>query len=141
MSYDLAELWSEVRFLRVSILASCQYNHGKSRLALVIQRRMYLHQMDVANAFLHGNLSSDVFMQQPPGFEKNLELICRLKKAIYGLQISPSLEQNDLFMVGSLCFQRAELDPCLYTKLVGDIVVVVYLIYIDDELIMSRSSS
>jgi Reverse transcriptase (RNA-dependent DNA polymerase) len=44
--------------------------------------------MDVKNDFLQGTLEEEVYMNLPPGHkrEKIPNLICRLKKLIYGLK-------------------------------------------------------
>jgi hypothetical protein len=45
-----------------------------------------VHQMDVKNAFLHGDISEEIHMEQPQGFMQDSSLVYRLKKSLYGLK-------------------------------------------------------
>uniref|UniRef100_A0A2N9IT68 CCHC-type domain-containing protein n=1 Tax=Fagus sylvatica TaxID=28930 RepID=A0A2N9IT68_FAGSY len=60
-------------------------------LALVADQDLELEQLDVKTAFLHGNLEEEIFMEQPEGFKQpdTENLVCRLKKSLYGLKQSP----------------------------------------------------
>ena len=41
--------------------------------------------MDVKCAFLNGDLTEEIYMQQPQGFVTN-SFLCRLNKSLYGLK-------------------------------------------------------
>ncbi|GAB2268978.1 Belongs to the helicase [Dionaea muscipula] len=49
-----------------------------------------LHQLNVKNSFLHGDLAEEVYMEQPPGFvaQGECDCVCRLKKSLYELRQS-----------------------------------------------------
>ncbi|KAG8503188.1 hypothetical protein CXB51_001036 [Gossypium anomalum] len=59
-------------------------------LALAMTKGWPLHQVDVNNAFLNGELTEEIFMDQPPGFEvpdlNGQKMVCKLNKALYGLR-------------------------------------------------------
>ncbi len=57
-------------------------------IAMAITKGWFLHQMDVKNDFLHGDLQEEIYMEQPANYvdQTHPNLVCRLKKALYGLK-------------------------------------------------------
>jgi len=57
-------------------------------LSIAVTKGWEFHQIDVNNAFLHGDLSEDMCMGKPQGFMQDYSFVCRLKKYIYHLKES-----------------------------------------------------
>lgn len=57
-------------------------------LSLALSNDWPIHQLDVKNVFLHGELKETVYMHQPLGFRDpdRPNHVCLMKKSLYGLK-------------------------------------------------------
>ena len=57
-------------------------------MALMAHFDLEIHQMDVKNAFLNGDIDETIYMVQPENFVSGdtKMMVCKLKKSIYGLK-------------------------------------------------------
>ena len=67
-------------------------------LALASIKSWRLWQTDVKNAFLHGELDREIYMDQLKGFESKSypNYVCKLKTALYGLKQTPKCMETSL---------------------------------------------
>lgn len=105
-------------------------------LSIAAVKNWEVHQMDVHNVFLHGDLDDVVYMRVPPGFHNtNNKLVCRLKKSLYGLKQAPRCWFAKLSVALKNCgFLRSTSDYSLFTMTRGETQVNV-LIYVDDPIV------
>ena len=95
--------------------------------------------MDVKCAFLNGNITEYIYMQQFQGFFSHTYFVCRLKKSLYGIKQAPRVwyAKIDGFLL-SLSFVRCKYDPNVYLKLNHGYFMIIFL-YVDDLLITGSS--
>ena len=106
-------------------------------LAMVATEDLFLEQLDVKTAFLHGDLEEDIYMYQPEGFvvQEKEGSVCRLKKSLYGLKQAPRnwYKKFDSFMRSS-GYIRCQADHCCYVRQLDNSYIIL-LLYVDDMLI------
>ncbi|PKU79458.1 Retrovirus-related Pol polyprotein from transposon TNT 1-94 [Dendrobium catenatum] len=110
-------------------------------LTLALHRHWPMHQLDISNAFLHGDLPDDIYMRQPPGFinQHNPNAVCKLHKSLYGLKQAPrQWFQKLTSFLQSKGFTFSRADPSL---LILDTTTtkLFILIYVDDLLVTGNN--
>ncbi|PKU79142.1 Retrovirus-related Pol polyprotein from transposon TNT 1-94 [Dendrobium catenatum] len=100
-----------------------------------------IQQLDVDNAFLHGDINETIYIQQPKGFvDANNPLhVCRLHKAIYGLRQAPRLWYTTFTShLRQLGFAHSQADPSLLIRH-KEATHIYLLVYVDDILITGNN--
>lgn len=109
-------------------------------LSIAMTKGLHLHQLDVNNVFLNGDLREDVYMVQPQGFEApDKNLVCKLHKALYGLKKAPQAWFQKLTTtLHHMGFKSSRCDTSLFIKhsLVSTILI---LAYVDDIIVTGAS--
>ncbi|GJU36663.1 ribonuclease H-like domain-containing protein [Tanacetum coccineum] len=100
-----------------------------------------IHQLDVKNAFLNGDLSETVYMHQPPGFvdARFPNHVCRLQRSLYGLKQAPrAWFQRFAGYATRAGFYHSRCDSSLFICRQGS--QVAYLLIYVDDIILTASS-
>lgn len=98
----------------------------------------FIHQMDVKNAFLNGQLEEDIYMQQPEGFVQDKTKVCKLNKSLYGLkQAAKKWNERMDHAMDEIGFNRCSSDQCLYVRIDGEFICYI-LLYVDDLIFVSN---
>ena len=103
-----------------------------------VQRGWSIMQYDVKTAFLHGNLSESVYMEQPTGYgEGGKSRVCKLLKSLYGLKQAPMVWNQRLHdVLEGMGLQRIQADYGLYARVQKGEVTMLLTVYVDDLLLL-----
>lgn len=116
--------------------------HSTLRLlfALSVKLNLDVTHLDVTTAFLNGDLDETIYMQPPECLldAQTNNKVLKLNRAIYGLKQSSRAwyKKVDDCLV-NIGYKRSRLEPCLYTKNIGDKKTIVTL-YVDDFFVFSN---
>ena len=111
-------------------------------LSIALSNSWPISQLDVNNAFLHGNLTEDVYMAQPPRYvdQNNPNNVCRLQKALYGLKQAPRAWYTELkTFLFNFGFVNSKSNTSLFIYQCWS-VTIYFLVYVDDLLVTGNCS-
>ncbi|GKB81092.1 ribonuclease H-like domain-containing protein [Tanacetum coccineum] len=110
-------------------------------LSLATSRHWPIHQLDVNNAFLHGDLSETVYMHQPPRFQDSVHpyYVCLLQQSLYGLKQAPrAWFQRFASYITRVGFSHSQCDSSLFIYRQGT--DTAYLLLYVDDIVLTASS-
>lgn len=109
-------------------------------LALATSKNWFLHQLDVDNAFLHGDLNEDVYMELPLGLNVDTKgLVCKLTKSLYGLKQANRqwFDKLSTFLI-STGYTQSKSDHSLFVKRTPSDFTAL-LVYVNDIVLTGNS--
>jgi hypothetical protein len=109
-------------------------------LSLAASHEWKVYQLDVKSAFLHGELTENVYVEQPLGYKKVENKVYKLRKALYGLKQAPRAWYSKI----EAYFHKENFIKCphehtLFVKKDGKKVLIVSL-YVDDLIFTGNDS-
>jgi hypothetical protein len=120
-------------------------NTIRTVLALSNHLDWEVHHMDVKTAFLNGDIDSEVYVKQFPGYEDkdHPDYVCKLEKNLYGLKQGARC-WNSKFdeYVQKIGYKKCSSEACVYVKTRKDAKSgaesrLILVLYVDDILLAS----
>lgn len=112
-------------------------------LSLAVTHKWSIRQLDVQNAFFHGDLKETVYIRQPQGFVDPSKPghVCLLHKSLYGLKQAPRAWFQRLSTVlHRFGFSGSRTDPSLFILKTGRTRIYI-LVYVDDIIITGNDDA
>ncbi|CAL2226198.1 unnamed protein product [Prunus armeniaca] len=113
-------------------------------IALSTQQGWSIFQLDVKSAFLHGDLSEEVFVQQPQGYEKKGEehKVYKLNKVLYGLKQAPRAWYSKIeAYFAKEGFEKCYCERTLFKKSKEGGKLLIVCLYVDDLIFTGNDMS
>uniref|UniRef100_A0A2M4CV35 Putative pol polyprotein n=1 Tax=Anopheles darlingi TaxID=43151 RepID=A0A2M4CV35_ANODA len=120
-----------------------RFNTIRVFLTICGRDRLIAKHLDVATAYLHGDIKEEIYMRQPPGYSLTGQgtKVCKLKRSIYGLkQAARCWNQKLCGVLESIGFKASVTDPCLFMRIKDN--SKMYLVtYVDDLLVACKNEN
>nr|CCA16048.1 putative polyprotein [Albugo laibachii Nc14] len=101
----------------------------------------YIKHYDVETAFLNGDLEEEGYVKLPEGIEVADELVCKLRRSLYGLKQAAAVWHRTIRAVFiSMEFKQCVSDPCMFVR-EGKQGSILLVLYFDDLLIDCANES
>ena len=95
----------------------------------------YRGQDDVVGAFLHGELTEEIYMRQPQGFDDGTGRVARLIRSLYGLQQAARVWNKRLHReLTTVAYHQTYSDTAVYVRRSDVGHVVILAIHVDNIL-------
>ena len=108
-------------------------------LAIATLLDLEVYKGDVKQAFAVPAIDAEVYLEQPPLYNKDKNLVCRLNKALYGLkQAARQWQKHINSILLSLGFKCLISDNSIYSHETKGIILAVY---VDDILVFARDTT
>jgi hypothetical protein len=110
-------------------------------LSIAANYGWYVFQLDVKSAFLHGDLSEDIYVSQPPGYDNGNKLqVYKLKKALYGLKQAPRAwySKIEAYFI-SESFEKCPNEYTLFVKHGKEGEILIVSLYVDDLILTGNN--
>ena len=110
-------------------------------LAIASSKSWPLHQMDVKNAFLNGDVKEEIYMKLPTGMSTTASHeVCKLRRSLYGLKQAPrAWFEKFRSALLTFSFTQCQYDSSLFFHKTTTGMVFL-LVYIDDIIIIGNDS-
>lgn len=125
-----------VKLTTVKLILSLSAIHGFS-----------LHQINISNAFLNGDLDEEIYMKLPPGYSDRKRdklppnAVCKFRKFFYGLkQASRQWFLKFSTTLKTLGFSQTSSDHTSFLK-TSDALFLCVIVYVDDIIISSNNDT
>jgi hypothetical protein len=110
-------------------------------ITTVAAKGLELFQIDVKNAYLNGEIDTDIYMKQFVGFEDSHypNMVWALQKGLYSLKQAGNIWNAAIYeYILELGFKRMSADLCVYTISFKERDQMIITIYVDDFLVATR---
>lgn len=114
-----------------------RYDSLRVLMAIAAMQDLELVQLDVATAFLNGDIDEEIYITQPEGYiipGRETE-VCKLNKSLYGIRQASriwNLKLNSVLIAAGL--RQSNADPCVYFRTDNEETVIV-AVWVDDGII------